>query len=89
MWFFISNYYVFYEIRLIGLVCQGSIPWVSIGIIVFIMLVLIKHFINLSECSENRKEVTMIQKTKTKLSIAIVQTIWTIGTNVTAGVLPA
>jgi len=80
---------VFYEIRLIGLVCQGSIPWVSIGIIVFIMLVLIKHFINLSECSENRKEVTMIQKMKTKLSIAIVQTIWTIGTNVTAGVLPA
>lgn len=80
---------MFYEIRLIGLVCQGSIPWVSIGIIVFIMLVLIKHFINLSECSENRKEVTMIQKMKTKLSIAIVQTIWTIGTNVTAGVLPA
>ena len=83
------NSYMFCETRLIGLVCQGSTPWVFIGIVVLIVLVFIKHYINLSENQSYRKEAPMINNLKPRISIAVVQTLWTLVTNITAGVLPA
>jgi len=85
----IINNYMFYETRLIGLVCQGPTPWVFIGIVVLIVLVFFKHYINLSENQNYRKEAPMVQNLKPKISIAVVQTLWTIFTNIAAGVLPA
>lgn len=79
-----------YDFRLLGLVAQGSIPWVwCVGLMVLCLALIIRVF-NLKLTVQDKKEdKTMKQRTHFKLlGLSMTESLWTIGTNYVAGTLP-
>jgi len=82
-----------FEFRLIGLVAQGSIPWVCVGLIALFQIALTRLVsLKLSVHSDSRKEVPSMRK-KTRLikvfGFSLLDSIWAIETKYAAGALPA
>lgn len=84
---------------LLGLVRQGSIPWMIVGLIAFSSVVVFRPLsLLLTEMLKQERRNTMRQTTRLKklalrfiklFGLSLVNSIWAIETNIVAGALPA
>jgi len=79
-------------LRLTGLVAQGSIPWMSVGLVALFFVAAVLFFSRkLFDTTESLKEAPMRKKTGhgNVVAVSVLETLWAIGTSGMAVALPA
>jgi len=73
-------------------VAQGSIPWMSVGLVALFFVVAVRYFSRkLFDTTESLKEAPMRKRTGhgNVVAVSVLETLWAIGTSGMAGALPA